>query len=143
MKLLYGADKLVREWAEPMLPVKPKDGTKAIGFVRDNKLVGAALFDNYREEMRDVEFGFAGLPDRSWVCRKALAAIYQYAFGQLKCRRVTAYTKNPSAIKLLEDHLGFVNEGLMRELYPDGSDAQVFGLLRRDIPSWVGKYYAI
>lgn len=142
MKLLFGMDKQVCEWAEQLLPQKFAGLARSIGFVRDNRLVGAAIFYNWREDVGDVEFGFAGVPDRSWVNRKAMAAIYQYAFGQLKCRRVTAYTKNPSAVRLLQKHLGFVHEGRLREHYADGSDAEVFGLLKRDIPSWVGKHYA-
>lgn len=142
MKLLYGMDEMVAKWVEERVPsTKFSKGAKAIGFVHNYVLVAGAVFTEYREEYRDVAFSFAG--EGQWANRQAMAAVFHYAFGTLKCRRVTAYVKkgNRRPVRMLTRHLNFRYEGCIRDMFPDGKGALIFGLLRRDIPAWVSRYY--
>ena len=52
---------------------------------------------------------------------------------QLGCRRVTGYVPAANArARRLDEHLGFVYEGRLREALPDGQDVLVLGMLRRE-----------
>jgi RimJ/RimL family protein N-acetyltransferase len=67
---------------------------------------------------------------------EALAALVNYAFGELGLNRIEADTdpRNPAATRVLEK-LGGMREGLLRERWiTDGqkSDSALYGLLRSD-----------
>ena len=75
----------------------------------------------------------AAVPGRRWMTRDFLRVAFRYPFWQLGCRRVTGYVPASNADALRFDlHLGFVQEGRMREALPDGEDVIVLGMLRNE-----------
>ena len=111
------------------LGIVPKDATGLIGT--------CTLFDISRSSHR-AEVGFL-LGLSAWgrgYMTEALAALLNYAFGELDLNRIEADTdpRNLAAIRTLEK-LGFMREGLLRERWiTDGqkSDSALYGLLRSD-----------
>lgn len=67
------------------------------------------------------------------MTREFLRVAFRYPFYQLKVRRVTGYVPASNADALRFDlHLGFVQEGLMREAMDTGEDVVVLGMLKRE-----------
>lgn len=145
LKLLYEADAVVSSWVqEKILYAKFNRTDKAIGFVKDGRIIAGVVFTNHVPEFGDVKFSFA-MSEHGWQYRKGMAKVFEYAFNTLGCRRVTTYVRrgNKKPINLLTKHLNFTYEGCIREFFPDGKGALIYGLLRKDIPSWVSRYVSI
>jgi RimJ/RimL family protein N-acetyltransferase len=111
------------------LGIVPKDATGLIGT--------CTLFDISRSSQR-AEVGFL-LGLSAWgrgYMTEALAALLNYAFGELGLNRIEADTdpRNLAATRVLEK-LGFMREGLLRERWITAgqkSDSALYGLLRSD-----------
>jgi RimJ/RimL family protein N-acetyltransferase len=142
-QLLFGVDGVVCRWVEKHLHhTKFDDTARGIGLLKGDKIVAGAVYSDYRQAYGDITFSFASDGSKHWANRKAIAAWYYYPFMTLGCRRLTAHVKkgNKKAIHALTNHLNFRYEGCIRELFPDGKGAIIFGLLRRDIPAWLYDY---
>ena len=75
---------------------------------------------------------------RNWLSRDFLAAMFAYPFVQLRLHRVTGLIAASNADSLrFARHIGFRDEGVMREGAPDG-DMMVLGMLRREC-RWIAK----
>lgn len=70
-----------------------------------------------------------------------IAAVMDYAFRQLKCKRVTGVIdRRNKASRRFALHLGAKLEGVMRDASPQG-DVCVYGLLRKDAERWLTPQY--
>jgi len=120
-------------WALARITRVPSWGEwfEAIGLERDAELVAAVIFNLWSGA--DIAMHIAAVPGRRWMTREFLRAAFRYPFVQLECQRVTGYVPASNADALRFDrHLGFVEEGRMREALPNGEDVIVLGLLKRE-----------
>ena len=105
---------------------------------RDNLVMGTCTLAQLDEEHRRAELGFA-LGREHWgngYMREALAALLDFAFGELQLHRLEADVdpRNAASIHLLE-RLGFKREGHLRERWwvnGEAQDALLYGLLQRE-----------
>ena len=87
----------------------------------------------------DIWMHVAAEPGRIWCTPDFLHHIFEYPFVQLDCGRVTALVARPNVrLRKLLLHLGFVEEGTLRESLPTGDDLIAYGMLRREC-RWIGE----
>lgn len=136
MKLLFGHDHLVTQWAAQRIPhVDEADNfgpCVAIGVVDDHGVIrAAAVYHGYQPRFRGIEISFA-LESPRYLTRDVISGLLRYGFGQLQCLRVTAVTplKATSTRRFLEK-LGFKREGVLRRGFGN-DDAVLYGLLAKE-----------
>jgi RimJ/RimL family protein N-acetyltransferase len=138
MKLLFGHDKVVADWASQRFGKPLRNWHRAIGIINEaGILVGCASFHDFNES--NVEFSFYG----PGALRASLVReLMDFAFNGLKVNRVTARTprQNKQVIRWLP-RFGFGMEGVMKHYYGPVKrlDAIVFGLLRNDAEKIIGR----
>ena len=123
------------EWARQRIPHVPSWGEwcEAIGLERDGELLAVVVYNYFSGEGADIAMHIAAVPGRRWMTRQFLRVAFRYPFVQLKCRRVTGYVPASNADALKFDlHLGFQQEGRMREALKNGEDVIVLGMLERE-----------
>lgn len=132
MTLIYGKDEYFTEWVRQQVPiVGDQRPCTAIGIVRNERIVAAVVYNNYRRSCADIQMSMASISPR-WASRENIAGLFAYPFVQLECRRVTAFTLATNhPVREFLCRVGFTLEGVMRE-YLDGQDTAAFGMLRRE-----------
>ena len=132
--LLYGADKEIREWVSVGLFNEPdafSDIDKAIGIVKDGKLIAGIVYNNYLPNV-SIEMSIFSI-DKRWATRHNIKALFHYPFTQLNLRRVTALcSANEGDIMNFLKRLGFTQEGIHREAHPHGGDSISYGMLKTE-----------
>ena len=97
---------------------------------------GVVVYHSYRPYVPDIHLDAAG--EGLWITRESLRVYFDYPFIQLGCRRITTLiAKNNRPARRLNEKLGFVSEGVLREGMPGGHNAIVYGMLRREC-RWLG-----
>lgn len=117
----------VGEWIAAKVGKPAIPPYEAIGYARDGSIIGGALFNHYTGD--DVHVTVAGEP-RAWS-RPFLRELAAYAFGQLKCARVTIITEKPEVLDLAL-RLGGQVEGRIRDKFGPGRNAALVGILASD-----------
>jgi hypothetical protein len=82
---LYGADALVANFVAQMIPHCRRGfgpDARAIGVMKDGKLIAGLCYHNYDSEAELIELSGAAI-DRSWLTRETIARMYRYPFVQL------------------------------------------------------------
>lgn len=105
---------------------------------RSQNVIGSCLLFNLDEANGHAEVGYV-LGKRYWgagYMREAVAVLIDYAFDELKLRRIEAVAdpRNLASDRLLVG-LGFTREGLLRERWVmngEVQDGSWYGLLRRE-----------
>lgn len=102
------------------------------------EIKGGCIYANLKrgEVCTDMELYAAGGPQ--WLpSRRFIKAYFWLPFVQYNCTRVTTICskKNKKARKM-QMRLGFTEEGNAREAMSDGSDALIYGMLKRDC-KWI------
>jgi RimJ/RimL family protein N-acetyltransferase len=119
-------------WARERIPgiESWSDWYQAFGWETDGKLVAAVVYTHFNGS--DIWMHCAIDCKGKCLTRTAIKAAFRYPFVQLGCRRVTGLVaaRNVAAQKI-DEKLGFVREGLLREGLPD-DDLIVFGMLKKD-----------
>ena len=133
--LLFGHDIPVAHWAWNTFKLVPMPLDAAIGIVRANHLIGAAIFQNYSGF--NVELSYYGPQTFSAGIAKSLAC---YAVDRFNIDRLTMRTnrKNSSILKMFH-RFGFKYEGVQHRYYGPFGDAAVFVLFREDLERIGGK----
>ena len=108
----------------------------AIGKIQDGRLVAGVLYEDWNGA--NVVCHIAG--DGNWATRGYLATIFDYAFSQLKVKRVTVPIKesNSKSINLVK-HMGFELECCLTQATPDG-DLLLFRMFKQDCRYIRGRY---
>lgn len=130
-RFVYGDDARLVEWAEARIPHhRFRHDAKAIGHELSGKLAAVSVFDTFSPN--GCLIGVASEPGAwRWSSRAFLMVTFAYPFIQCGFNRLTAIVSslNPSSLRYIR-HLGWAEEGLLREAGPLGEDMVVFGLLR-------------
>lgn len=137
--ILYAAHKELTDWVSfHVLGVTGlyDDRSKAIGNIKNGKLVAAVTYNNFRcrpdGSFLTTEMGIYTC-DKRWASRDFMQAIFTYPFLQLNMPRVeTACSALRPEIIKFNEKMGFVREGYRREAWPLGGDSVLFGMLRSE-----------
>ena len=62
---------------------------QAIGFLENGNLVAGVVYHNWHPESGVIELSAASIT-RKWLTRERLCAIFEYPFGQIRCRMAVA-----------------------------------------------------
>lgn len=137
--ILYGAHAELSDWVS--LNVLGKTGlyddtSKAIGHVRDGRLIAAVTYNHFRcrpdGSIFTLEMGVYS-EDRRWATKEFLKAVFSYPFIQLGLEmvRTSCSADRPEIIKF-NRKIGFTPEGYHRKAWPLGGDAVSFSMLREE-----------
>jgi RimJ/RimL family protein N-acetyltransferase len=124
----------VREWVSRQTGHEYPGNATAIGYERHGQIVQGVVFSDYSGA--NIQGHLACAPGRSFF-PTFVAAMVDYPFNQLGCRRITILvaTQNLKSQRIVE-HLGAVREGVMTDALDD-DDLIVYGLLRRNAQYWL------
>jgi len=133
IKVITDDKNRVADWAAKHLKGCTWRDFYAMGYEREGKLIGAAIFDQFsgKSSNNDMHISVASVSHDCWT-RKHLAEAFDYVWNQCKCARLTGLVSvsNRKSNKLIKG-LGFTKEGVMRQkFYPE--DANVWGLLKHE-----------
>ena len=133
--LLFGHDVAVAAWAFNEFRHRAMPIDAAIGIVRNNHLIGAAIFQNFSGH--NVELSYYGPQTFSAGIAKTLA---RFTLERFNVDRLTMRTnrKNASILKMFQ-RFGFKFEGVQHRYYGPFGDAAVFVLFREDLQRISGK----
>jgi len=129
---VYGQEEHVLPWiAERTDTNSFGPGATAIGLESEGKLIAGVAFNMYTGP--SICLNVASEPGKNWLTRDFLFRAFAYPFIQLKCNRVTVLVRvdNSRSRKFVE-HLGFIQEGLLRRAAVDGTDMIVYGMLQNE-----------
>lgn len=105
--MIVHGDKRIDQWVASKLNLRPWHDSYSIANVKDDYILGAAIFHNWYPEYGTVEISAAS-EKRSWLSKAMLKAIADYAFGNLECQCVVLRTPETNYEALsLADRLGF------------------------------------
>lgn len=142
--IVANQDKRVAEWVASRITTFQLGSTPytAIGLANETgALLAGVVYENYTRT--DIHMHVAALPGRRWLSKAFLGEGFRYPFEQLGCVRVTGLVpaRNLEAQEF-DEHLGFVKEGRVRQILPNGDDLIVYGMLREECRFLnVGRYY--
>src|SRR5262245_9204397 len=105
------------------------------GIVKDNRILGAICFLNYRRE--SIEFHLCGSP--GWLSRREIGDLFAYPFLTLKCRRLWCLIRQSNKeARLGAMRLGFRVLGVAEDEFGEGEDGVLFSMKRSDC-KWLRK----
>lgn len=86
-----------------------------------------------------IEMSGAGTHPR-WLTKNLLLFGFGYVFGQLGCKRMNTVTPASNVkARRVDEKLGFVQEGRIREALPDGDDLIIYGMLKSECKWYKGE----
>lgn len=128
------------QWAKGVLGIFGPTGLcRAMSCVgADGEFVFVVVMSNFTPT--NVDLHTAAVPGAAWATPRAalktFTGVFDYVFGRLGAKRVTGLVrKSNAAAQRFDAHLGFVEEGCMREAFPDGEDLLIYGFLKREYDS--------
>lgn len=120
------------EWAIPRLNAGPGDWDRASCLIleKGGDITAVAVYNNFYPTT-SVEISIASLEGRRWLTRPFLSAVFSAPFLEWNMRRVgsSISADNHKSIRFCE-HLGFKQEGRIRQAAPNGQDLLLYGLLK-------------
>lgn len=129
--LVYGQDKRVRDWVAERIGENLDDAEVAIGVEEDGELIAGVAYNMYTGAA--ICMNVAATPGKRWTTKEFMYAFFAYPFVQLKCRRVTGLVRESnSAARKFDEHVGFIQEGVIRQAFEDGEDAILYGMLKSE-----------
>jgi len=134
--VLFGADRQVSEWIVERIPyLKPSENARALGVVKNGKLVAGVMYENWNGV--HVEVAIAVEPRVIWANKRTLHALFYYPFVTLGCKAVSvsAGATNLPSINLATK-LGFQMEAIVKFAAHDGSDLIVLKMFRQNC-KWI------
>jgi len=129
IQLLVNRDDYVSAWVQSKLKGFLFNDCKAIGIIKNQKLIAAVVYSNLRDGQIEATIV---VEDKNWANKAILYALFAYPFKQCNCHRilVTVRDNNKKSIKLAK-RLGFKHEGKLRQMFPP-HDAVLLGMLRSE-----------
>jgi hypothetical protein len=101
-----------------------------IAVVRDERTQGGVVYTGYLGAA--IILHMAG-NETNWATRDFLWMVYDYAFNQLGVRKLLGIVSANNLRALQIDlRMGFKVEAKLAEVFPDGSDALIVSMVKRD-----------
>jgi len=128
----------VSQWvAEKLNAQAGFHGATGIGWMVDGKITAGAVFNNYNRASVHMHLAIEGRMPPTFV-----AAIMDYPFRQLGCKRITGLIAERNwASRRFAEHLGARIEGVLQDALESGN-LVVYGLLRNDACKWLTAPYS-
>lgn len=121
------------EWSVPRLNAGQGDWDRASCLIleKDGDITAVAVYNNWYPK-NSVEISIAAVEGR-WLTRPFLSAVFSNPFIEWEMRRVgsSIAADNIRSIRFCE-HLGFTQEGRIRQAAPNGQDLLLYGLLKSE-----------
>lgn len=121
-------------WSIPRFPPFPGlwDDASALILEKDNDILACVLY-NHWYPANSVEISIAAVEGKNWLTRQFLAAAFGNPFLSWGMRRITLRIPADNAKSIrFATHLGFLQEGCIREGYASAIDMLIFGMLRHE-----------
>lgn len=133
--LIYGQDRRVCEWVAERIGEPLEDANVGIGIEEDGELIAGVAYNMYTGAA--ICMNVAAVPGKRWTKKEFMYAFFAYPFIQLGCRRVTGLVRASNTVsRKFDEHVGFVQEGVIREAFADGEDAILYGMLKHEC-KWI------
>lgn len=120
-------------WAIPRLDagIGHWDDASCLILEKDSEITAVAVYNRWYPK-KSVEISIASVGGR-WLTRPFLAAVFGNPFVNWEMPRVGASIAedNHKSIRFC-GHLGFLQEGRIREAAPNGKDLILFGMLKNE-----------
>ena len=129
---IYGQDSRIIDFmSEHLADCEFQSNVNTLGVESNGELIAGVVFEGYTGS--SISIHVAALEGRLWLSKEFLFRVFAYPFLQLECNRVTGLVRvdNPKAQKL-DEHLGFIREGVMRKGATDGTDYIIYGMLKEE-----------
>jgi RimJ/RimL family protein N-acetyltransferase len=134
--IVYGQDDRVSAWVGERVGEESFGPGAAIGLEEDGNLIAGVVYNMYTEA--SICMHVAAKPGKRWMTRDFLFRVFAYPFLQLKCNRVTGLVRVDNIeARRFDEHLGFVQEGVIRKGATDGTDMILYGMLKEEC-RWLG-----
>lgn len=132
--ILAHQDEMVAKWVSARMPIFEFGSSPytAIGLAnKAGSLIAGVVYQNFTKT--DIHMHVAALDGKRWLSKAFLGECFRYPFKQLDCARVTGLVpgRNIDAQRF-DEHLGFVLEGRVRKILPNGDDLVIYGMLREE-----------
>ena len=131
--LIFNVKELVGTWVAEQVDQTASWGDfYAMGAEVNGKIVSGVVFNNFNESNATCHIAVSK-PNRMFL--ELLDHAYSYAFGQCQLKRLTGLvaSDNHKALRL-DKHIGFIEEGVMRQAGRQGQDIIMLVL-------WPENYY--
>lgn len=133
--MVYGQDERVRNWVAERIGENLDDATAAIGVEEDGELIAGVAYNMYTGA--SICMNVAAEPGKRWTTKEFMYAFFAYPFVQLNCNRVTGLVRRSNSVaRKFDEHVGFVQEGVIRQAFEDGEDAILYGMLKSEC-KWI------
>ncbi len=126
-RLVFDESERVGEWvAEQVEQLSSWGGFYAMGAEKDGQIVGGVVFNNFNGSNATAHIAVSK-PNKLFL--ELLDHAFLYAFETCKLRRLTGLVDadNSKALKF-DKHIGFVEEGVMKQAGSDGQDKHILVL---------------
>jgi hypothetical protein len=117
-------------------PVKIVTGYTEDEYVEENgKLIAGVVYNMFTRA--SVSMHVAAEPGKRWTTKEFMFRFFAYPFLQLNCNRVTGLVRaSNEAARKFDEHVGFIQEGVIRQAFEDGEDAILYGMLKSEC-KWI------
>lgn len=128
------APELVAAWVARMQGVEPQTFGKnyrTLAFFDERGMKLAVVYNAFTGT--NVSIHFAARKGALWAHHETLNIIYNYAYGTMGCKRVTApiLSTNKAAIAAALA-VGYKLEGVLRQMDKSGADLHIYGMLKEE-----------
>jgi len=118
----------VWEFVHQYSPVPVNGSMKGLGLERDGVLVSGVLYECWNGP--NVWMHVALAPGARWT-PAYVRYCFQYPFNELGCARVSGHVDaSNAAARRVDEHLGFVQEAVLRGAAADGGDVILYVMWR-------------
>lgn len=135
-----GENRQLLAWAANKLKQDVLQNARAIAVVKNNKIAGVIVLHDWSPP--NVFLSWAS-DDVRWMSKGLILHIYNWAYVQLKCTRITGLVeRNNKRARKIDEQLGMKLEGVLRKAAPSGRDMIVYGLLKEEAETLIKRLYA-
>ena len=126
--------RIVKTWFEDQIGEPFENKFSAIGFLKDDKIQAAAIFNNYTGN--NIDFHYYG----PRITRGNYREIIDYVFNFLKCNRLTTIPhREHKKTLIILPRMGFMQEAILKYYYgvDDSKDGLVYVLTKDRALDWL------
>jgi RimJ/RimL family protein N-acetyltransferase len=132
-------NKFLCDWCAKRIGQDEFRNATAVGYANHSGLIAVVVLHDLSPP--NVFLSWAATTPR-WMTRQTICMIYDWAYNQLGCSRITGLVerKNKRARKI-DEGLGMKLEGVLRKASPSGQDLFVYGLLKNEADGLIKRLF--